>query len=187
MITCDYFLNIYCPNNSQINLIAYQQDVDRDGHFITNYDVEPLSLNLETTPANAEAIEWLLELAAADRVVEDLDSWHDSDEIINAPEQIQDWIDQLPAYKPKSTKLGWPKRDPKLDQRKYRHERVTISFEENPDLEYSVLVAIGEVPDELKEDPQYDDKIFFYFADDAEFDSAKTGGDFEFKIIEGDN
>jgi hypothetical protein len=61
---------------------------------------------------------------------------------------------------------------------------VVISWHDEPDEAYLVTVSIDERWNSLDDGFEDDDSIFFYFSNEAEFDDAKTGDGYDFKIIE---
>lgn len=63
---------------------------------------------------------------------------------------------------------------------------VVIVWHDEPDESYLVKVSIDERWNSLDEGFEDDDSIFFYFSSEDEFEEAKTGEGYDFKIIEWD-
>lgn len=62
------------------------------------------------------------------------------------------------------------------------YENVVIEWHDTPDAPESVAVSIDEAWNGFDEE---DDNIFFYFANESEFEQAKQDGDngYEFRIL----
>jgi hypothetical protein len=65
-----------------------------------------------------------------------------------------------------------------------RYEDVYVQWHDEPESNYLVTVSIDGEWNPLDEE---DDGVFFYFANENEFEQAKQDGDngYEFRIVEG--
>jgi hypothetical protein len=65
-----------------------------------------------------------------------------------------------------------------------RYEDVTLRWHDTPNKEFHALVVVGDGSTDFDETFDYDERVFFYFHDDEEFDRAREGDDeFEFQIV----
>ena len=61
------------------------------------------------------------------------------------------------------------------------YRQVLVEWKDEPGVHYTTMVSIDEDWNDLEED---DDGIFFYFANEAQFEEAKQDKDeFEFRIV----
>ena len=95
----EYDLNIYAPSDEVLTLSAYEWRWD--GQFYTMDSSKYHTLRLEVGGPNQDSIDYLLQVAGATEVQEDLDEWVGQYDLLtdeNATPLIKAWIDALPEY-----------------------------------------------------------------------------------------
>lgn len=66
----------------------------------------------------------------------------------------------------------------------YELREITYYWNDEPDTLLGATIAVGEVSDELKDDPSFDDNVFFYVDNEAELQAlTNTNNGEDFTIV----